>query len=57
VYDPNTSTPDNISTNYVFGGNYNLNSWSRLQAFYTIRQEEGTAVKNNFLSVQYQIGF
>jgi phosphate-selective porin len=57
VYDPNTSTPDNISTNYVFGANYNFNSWSRLQAFYTIRQEEGTAVKNNFFSAQYQIGF
>lgn len=57
VYDPNTSKPNNISTNYVFGANYNFNNWSRLQAFYTIRQEEGPAIKNNFLSVQYQIGF
>jgi phosphate-selective porin OprO/OprP len=57
VYDPNTSSPDNISTNYVFGANYNFNSWSRLQVFYTIRQEQGTAVDNNILSVQYQIGF
>ena len=57
IYDPNTSTPNNISTNYVFGANYNFNNWSRLQAFYTVRQEEGPAVKNNFLSVQYQIGF
>jgi phosphate-selective porin OprO/OprP len=57
VYDPNTSAPENISTNYVFGGNYNFNSWSRLQVFYTIRKEEGTAVKNNYLSIQYQIGF
>jgi phosphate-selective porin OprO and OprP len=57
VYDPNTSTLDNISTNFVFGANYNFNTWSRIQAFYTIRQEEGLAVKNNFLSLQYQIGF
>lgn len=57
VYDPNTSSSDNISTNYVFGANYNFNNWSRLQAFYTIRQEEGTAISNNYLSVQYQIGF
>ena len=57
VYDPNTSTPNNISTNYVFGANYNFNNWSRLQAFYTIRQEEGPAVKNDFFSIQYQIGF
>jgi phosphate-selective porin OprO and OprP len=57
VYDTNTSSADNISTNYAFGANYNFNSWSRLQAFYTIRNEEGTALKNNYLSVQYQIGF
>ena len=57
LYDPNTSTPDNISTNYVFGANYNFNNWSRLQAFYTIRQEEGPAIDNNYISIQYQIGF
>jgi phosphate-selective porin OprO and OprP len=57
VYDPNTSSSDNISTNYVFGANYNFNNWSRLQAFYTIRQEEGTAIKNNYFSIQYQVGF
>jgi phosphate-selective porin OprO and OprP len=57
TYDPNTSSPDDISNNYVFGGNYNFNSWSRLQAFYTIKHEEGTSVNNNFFSIQYQIGF
>ncbi|MDO9341217.1 MAG: porin, partial [Bacteroidales bacterium] len=57
VYDPNKSAADNISTNYVLGANYCFNSWSRLQAFYTIRQEEGTAMDNNYFSIQYQIGF
>jgi phosphate-selective porin OprO and OprP len=57
VYDPNTSKTDNISTNYVIGANFNFNNWSRLQAFYTISTEEGTAVDDNYLSVQYQIGF
>jgi phosphate-selective porin OprO and OprP len=57
TYDPNTSTVDNVSTNYVIGGSYNFNNWSRLQAFYTIRQEEGAAVDNNYFAVQYQIGF
>jgi phosphate-selective porin OprO and OprP len=57
LYDPNTSDADNISTNYVVGANYNFNSWSRLQAFYTFRQEEGIAVDNNYFSIQYQIGF
>lgn len=57
VYDPNTSVSDNISSNYVFGVNQNFNSWSRLQAFYTIRVEEGMKVNNNYFSIQYQIGF
>lgn len=57
TYDPNTSKPDNITTNYTIGGNFNFNNWSRLQAFYTIRQEEGTYVDNNYFSLQYQIGF
>ncbi len=57
TYDPDTSTDLNISTNYVAGVNYNFNSWSRIQAFYTIREEQGPKINNNFLSVQYQIGF
>jgi phosphate-selective porin OprO/OprP len=57
TYDPNTSTGSNISVNYVVGANYSFNSWSRLQAFYTFREEEGTKVNNNYLSMQYQIGF
>jgi len=56
-YDPNTSTTDNQSTQYVIGANLNFNSWSRLQAFYTFREEEGPAVNNNYFSIQYQIGF
>jgi phosphate-selective porin len=57
LYDPNTAVSNNISTNYVFGANYNFTSWSRLQAFYTIRREQGTEVDNNYLAIQYQIGF
>ena len=57
TYDPNTAIADNISVNYVLGVNYNFNTYARLQAFYTIRQEEGTKLNNNYLSVQYQIGF
>jgi hypothetical protein len=57
VYDPNTASPDNMSINYVLGANYNFNNWSRLQAFYTIREEEGQAVNNNYFAIQYHIGF
>ncbi len=57
TYDPNTDTDNNSSNNYVAGINFNFNKWSRLQAFYTIREEQGPAVNNNYLSLQYQIGF
>ena len=57
TFDPDKSIEDNISTNYVIGVNLNFNSWSRLQAFYTFREEEGTAINNNYISLQYQIGF
>jgi phosphate-selective porin OprO/OprP len=57
TYDPNTSVGKNVTTNYVAGANYNFNSWSRIQAFYTFREEQGASVNNNYFSVQYQIGF
>jgi phosphate-selective porin len=57
TYDPDTSADDNVTTNYVAGVNYNFNMWSRIQAFYTIREEQGTSVNNNYFSIQYQIGF
>jgi phosphate-selective porin OprO and OprP len=57
VFDASKSVTDNISINYVLGANYNFNNWSRIQAFCTIRKEEGTAIKNNYFSVQYQVGF
>ncbi len=57
TFDPNTSTDDNVTNNFVFGLNWNFNNWSRIQAFYTIRDEEGQSIDNNYLSIQYQIGF
>jgi phosphate-selective porin OprO and OprP len=57
TFDPNTAKTDNISTWYEIGANYNFNAWSRLQAFYTFKEEEGPAVSNNYFSIQYQIGF
>jgi phosphate-selective porin OprO and OprP len=57
TYDPNISLSNNIAVNYVVGANYNFNTWSRLQAFYTFRQEEGPKIYNDYFSVQYQIGF
>jgi len=57
TFDPDKSKSNNISTNYVAGANFNFNAWSRLQAFYTFREEQGPSVNNNYLALQYQIGF
>jgi phosphate-selective porin OprO and OprP len=57
TYDPSLSVTDNISTLYVIAATINFNSWSRLQANYTFRQEEGPAVSNNVFAVQFQVGF
>jgi phosphate-selective porin OprO and OprP len=57
TYDPNTSKPDNMSTNYTIGGNLFFNKWSKLQIDYTFRAEEGTSVENNYLALQFQISF
>jgi phosphate-selective porin OprO and OprP len=57
TFDPNTDKDENVTTNVVIGGNFNFNSWSRIQAFYTFREEQGTTVNNNYYSIQFQIGF
>ncbi len=57
TFDLNTATDNTTSTSYVFGGNYNFNNWSRIQIFYTIRAEQVKSIINNYLAVQYQIGF
>ena len=57
TYDPDLDAEDNISARLAAGLNYNFNNWSRIQAFYTFRDEEGASVNNNYLSVQVQIGF
>jgi len=57
LFDINTNTDDNTSISYVFGGNYNFNNWSRIQIFYTYRAEQIESIINNYLAVQFQIGF
>lgn len=58
VYDPNASISNNLSSNYIIGGTYNFNTWSRIQAGYTFNKTEGIKVAHNNLGVlQYQISF
>jgi len=56
-YDADKAKANDASTWYVIGANYNFNPNVRLQANYTIKQEEGTSIDNNFASIQFQIGF
>ena len=56
-YDANKSKADDASTWIVLGTNYNFNTNTRLQFNYTIKQEEGTSIDNNYASLQFQIGF
>jgi len=56
-YDANKSKADDASTWYVIGANLNFNTNVRLQANYTIKQEEGPSINNNLASIQFQIGF
>ncbi|NVO11933.1 MAG: hypothetical protein HXX16_18390 [Bacteroidales bacterium] len=57
TFDPNTSSTNDISTNYTIAINYAFNNWSKVQVGYTFREEQGPSVNNNMGVIQYQIGF
>lgn len=57
TYDKDVDKDDNITTNITFGANYIINSNALLQAAYTLRQEEGTSIDNDYASLQLQISF
>jgi phosphate-selective porin len=57
VYDKNADANDDISTNYVLGLNYTFNAFTRLQASYTFREEEGTKIDNDYAAIQLQLVF
>lgn len=56
-YDSDLSKVSNASTWYVFGANYFFTSNALLQVNYTVKQEQGTSIDNNFTSLQFQINF
>jgi long-subunit fatty acid transport protein len=56
-YDTDKAVAKNASTWIVLGANYNFNPNTRLQINYSIKQEEGTSIDNNYTSIQFQIGF
>lgn len=56
-YDGDLSKADDASTWEVIGANFFFNANTKIQANYTFKQEEGTAISNNLAAVQLQIGF
>jgi phosphate-selective porin OprO and OprP len=56
-YDPNIAKTKVIATYYDLGVNYYFNVWTKLQLYYSIRQEADAHVANNLFEAQLQIAF
>lgn len=57
TYDADKAMENNASTLYVVGVNYNLNDNARLQLNYTLKEEQGINVDNNYAGAQFLIRF
>lgn len=57
TYDPDLDKENNISTHYITCLSYYFNEYTRLQASYNHRNEEGTQINNDAIAIQLQIGF
>lgn len=56
-YDPNTANTEVKSTYYDFGLNYFFNIWTKLQLYYSLRNQQGAALNNNLFEAQVQLAF
>ncbi|MDP4208318.1 MAG: porin [Bacteroidota bacterium] len=56
-YDPNKDKANDASKVYTLGVNYFFNPNAKVQLAYNFKEEQGTAVNNNFAVIQFQIGF
>jgi phosphate-selective porin OprO/OprP len=56
-YDPNTARTQVNSTYYDFGLNYFFNVWTKVQVYYSVRNQQGPAVNNNMFEAQLQLAF
>jgi phosphate-selective porin OprO/OprP len=56
-YDPNTAKTDVNSTYYDFGLNYFFNVWTKVQVYYSLRNQQGPAINNNMFEAQLQLAF
>jgi phosphate-selective porin OprO and OprP len=56
-YDPNTAKTEVKSTYYDLGLTYYFNVWTKIQVYYSIRNQEGPTVNNNMFETQLQLAF
>jgi phosphate-selective porin OprO and OprP len=56
-YDPNTAKTQVNSTYYDFGLNYFFNVWTKVQVYYSLRNQQGPTVPNNMFEAQLQLAF
>jgi hypothetical protein len=56
-YDPITTKSNVNSTYYDFGLNYFFNVWTKVQVYYSLRNQEGPTINNNMFEAQLQLAF
>lgn len=56
-FDPNTAKSQVKSTYYDFGLNYFFNVWTKVQLYYSLRNQQNAAVNNNLFEAQLQLAF
>lgn len=56
-YDPNTARSQVSATYYDFGMSYYWNVWTKIQVYYSLRNQQGPALNNNMFEAQFQLAF
>jgi len=56
-YDPNTAKTDVKSTYYDLGLTYYFNVWTKIQVYYSVRNQQGPTINNNLFETQFQLAF
>jgi hypothetical protein len=56
-YDPNKAKTDVSGTYYDFGLNYFFNVWTKIQVYYSLRNQQGPVPNNNLFEAQLQLAF
>ena len=56
-YDPNTAKTEVKSTYYDLGLTYFFNVWTKIQVYYSIRNQQGPTINNNMFETQFQLAF